>query len=381
MEKFKTFLLRESKEYQVPSDPELLFYDFYVLSYLRTINYDVTDKAYKGNFIGNMQNIESLIDDAENKFLASYRAKMLEGLFIPICNELEEGHLDPQEIEYFSKNQFGPHFSEMPIETLEIIDSIITKIDDECCSKGLFEKRGWLVFLYLKYKKIIEALRKNKISQVLFVKIAFLSLPSDSWKKICNAWLNIYFSQTKPQLYVNIDHAFDLYHHNGMVLEKSLPFYKNKNLYWLIDGLDFKATHGIYDLIKRCSSDLRRIALLALKSSNELKQETPNKPNSIPGFILDLIKTKEYRKYDSKKYLNNEMGESGLWGSLVTKIHHYMASGKLAYPNKQFEEFLIDINKYNSGDYADTTELICMYKNILKKQKQRPIISSIENEY
>jgi len=73
--------INESREYIVSSDPEILLYDFYLLSYLTTTNINPKSKTYKGNFLDDDEELKSLIEDAESKLLPALKKEMLSAVF------------------------------------------------------------------------------------------------------------------------------------------------------------------------------------------------------------------------------------------------------------------------------------------------------------
>jgi len=271
------FLIDESwKDYKVSTNPEILLYDFYVVSYLSTLPLDPAQKGFSGTLIGRDANeIKLDIKNAEDKLLPVLRDKLSEALFIAICAEIR--HITDRDQNYkdyknnkllknylrnygmFKDDNLPDEFK--PTRNVDKPQQVPTNI-------------GYLH----SFKAATKAIKDTGSSREqfatlcaeLFRKMKWTEMyGGEKWAEIADAYVLLNKTpQTNAQLQVAIDHAYDLQHNTGTVLNKVKTYYKKGDISWLEKALDFKANlKNVYSLLPKCSSDMRKLALEAFKTA------------------------------------------------------------------------------------------------------------------
>ena len=298
-----------NEDYLVSRDPEKILFDFYVLGYINTINLDVTSKGYAGSFIGkDPEELKSLIEDAENKLLPYLKEEILDAVFYSLGCEIR--HADVEDLESAAShdaetdNNYEYFKKTWPI--LNKYFSIIRKMGVASDSNSRDASN-----------RIIKRLVKNKPDFVEGMKFIFdqdyawdESYGGEAWANICSGWLRLYNATTKREIYVAIDHVYDLQHNNDSVFNKvkrylkfpvdSYTEYAAHNTEWLTNALDLKANiKNIHTLFPLCSSDMRKIASMVLKRANIAKP----KPETewTPVKLYDLLENEIAKKWRLKE--------------------------------------------------------------------------------
>jgi len=285
------FLIESWKNYVVSTNPEILLYDFYVVSYLTTLPLDPAQKGFSGTLIGREANeIKLDIKNAEDKLLPVLRDKLSEALFIAICAEIQ--HMSDEDMKK-NKEDFFEHYKEYKNNqllkkylrnyTLFKDDSLpdefkpTRNVDEPQQQPSRFD--------YLQsFKAATKAIRDTgntreqfaTLCAQLFRKMKWKAMyGGKKWAEIAEAYVLLNKSpQTNAQLQVAIDHAYDLQHNTGTVLNKVKTYYNKGDISWLKKALDFKANlKNVYSLLPKCSSDMRKLALESFKTAG-IKKET-----------------------------------------------------------------------------------------------------------
>jgi len=285
------FLIESWKNYTVSTNPEILLYDFYVVSYLTTLPLDPAQKGFSGTLIGREANeIKLDIKNAEDKLLPVLRDKLSEALFIAICAEIQ--HMSDEDMKK-NKEDFFEHYKEYKNNqllkkylrnyTLFKDDSLpdefkpTRNVDEPQQQPSRFD--------YLQsFKAATKAIRDTgntreqfaTLCAQLFRKMKWKAMyGGKKWAEIAEAYVLLNKSpQTNAQLQVAIDHAYDLQHNTGTVLNKVKTYYNKGDISWLKKALDFKANlKNVYSLLPKCSSDMRKLALESFKTAG-IKKET-----------------------------------------------------------------------------------------------------------
>jgi hypothetical protein len=275
-------LLKE--DYNVSNDSEKILYDFYVLSYLSTLNLDVTAKNANVSFFGDIEEYTSLIEDAENKLLPYLKNEMLSAVFYSLCCE----------IRYINSSDTDVDILHTTYKQYPFINSYRKYINSYY---GEVEREK-------SYKKIISLVGDNNANFVQAAKFIFENWAweeaygGQAWANICDGWLRLYNSSNKKDLYVSIDHLYDLEHNTGSVFNKLEKYLKKGTTDWLRNALNLKAKiKSIHTVLPLCSSDMKKIALQVLKKANikpasgdiKIKVPEPKKPK----YKLVIVKTIE----------------------------------------------------------------------------------------
>lgn len=324
------FLIDESwKDYKVSTNPEILLYDFYVVSYLSTLPLDPAQKGFSGTLIGRDANeIKLDIKNAEDKLLPVLRDKLSEALFIAICAEIR--HITDRDQNYkdYKNNKLLKNYlrnygmfkdDNLPDEFKPTRN--VDRPQQEPSNTGYLHS----------FKAATKAIKDTGSSREQFATLCAelfrkMEWPAmyggKKWAEIADAYVLLNKTpQTNAQLQVAIDHAYDLQHNTGTVLNKVKTYYNKGDISWLEKALDFKANlKNVYSLLPRCSSDMRKLALEAFKTAG-IKKGTLE--TTVAG---DAIKAKS--------------GKSG--GSTKTKDAEFKAG---------------DFIKYKAGSGIDTIEI------------------------
>jgi hypothetical protein len=324
------FLIDESwKDYKVSTNPEILLYDFYVVSYLSTLPLDPAQKGFSGTLIGRDANeIKLDIKNAEDKLLPVLRDKLSEALFIAICAEIR--HITDRDQNYkdYKNNKLLKNYlrnygmfkdDNLPDEFKPTRN--VDRPQQEPSNTGYLHS----------FKAATKAIKDTGSSREQFATLCAelfrkMEWPAmyggKKWAEIADAYVLLNKTpQTNAQLQVAIDHAYDLQHNTGTVLNKVKTYYNKGDISWLEKALNFKANlKNVYSLLPRCSSDMRKLALEAFKTAG-IKKGTLE--TTVAG---DAIKAKS--------------GKSG--GSTKTKDAEFKAG---------------DLIKYKAGSGTDTIEI------------------------
>ena len=318
------FLIESWKNYTVSTNPEILLYDFYVASYLTTLPLDPDQKGFSGTLMGRESNeIKLDIKNAEDKLLPALRDKLSEALFIAICAEVQ--HIADEDMTKNREN-FFEHYKEYKNNqllkkylrnyTLFMGDSLP---DEFKPTRNVDEpQQEPKQFDYLQsFKSATKAIRDTgssreqfvRLSAELFRKMRWKALyGGKKWAEIAEAYVLLNKSpQTNAQLQVAIDHAYDLQHNTGTVLNKVKTYYNKNDINWLKKALDFKANlKNVYELLPKCSSDMRKLALEAFKTAG-IKKNTLEK--TVAGDSISGNKgsdTSEIKTGDSVRFKSND---------------------------------------------------------------------------
>lgn len=271
------FLIDESwKDYKVSTNPEILLYDFYVVSYLSTLPLDPAQKGFSGTLIGRDANeIKLDIKNAEDKLLPVLRDKLSEALFIAICAEIR--HITDRDQNYkdYKNNKLLKNYlrnygmfkdDNLPDEFKPTRN--VDRPQQEPSNTGYLHS----------FKAATKAIKDTGSSREQFATLCAelfrkMEWPAmyggKKWAEIADAYVLLNKTpQTNAQLQVAIDHAYDLQHNTGTVLNKVKTYYNKGDISWLEKALDFKANlKNVYSLLPRCSSDMRKLALEAFKTA------------------------------------------------------------------------------------------------------------------
>lgn len=290
--------LLESGEYTVSSDKEKLLFDFYVLSFIKTVNLNPMSKDSVASFIGDGEEVTSLIADAEQKLLPRLKKDLLDVVFYAICCEMR--HADLEWMLDFSdvKSQPFPLLKKYK----EVQPSVDFYDDEEDGGDNL-----------LSYQESYEAAKKIGATQnpkefVSECTVAFTSGAFDAgwggkpWRNICDGWLRLYNATKLSDIYVAIDYVYHLQHNSDSVFNKIEAYYKSGYITWLTAALDFKYNiKNIREILPYCSSDMRKIAQKAFKIANVPQVTNPTKEKPFKPDRLEIDQMYQYLKKQVEK--------------------------------------------------------------------------------
>lgn len=285
------FLIESWKDYVVSTNPETLLYDFYVLSYLTTLNVDPTQKGYTGTFIGREANeIKLDIKEAESKLLPVLRDKLSEALFIAICAEIRHVIDNPQRWGEYANNKLLKQY----IRNYQLFKTGPVEFEPTR-NVGQTSLKPKETSYLQSFKAATKAIKDTgstreqfaRLSADLFRKMSWsAAYGGEKWAQIAEAYLMLQKDpQSTSQLQIAIDHAYDLQHNTGAVLNKVKDYYIKNDITWLQKALDFKANlRSVYQLLPKCSSDMRKLALEAFKAAG-VKKDTLEKTTARGGVV------------------------------------------------------------------------------------------------
>lgn len=283
---FKSWLMiKESVfgkfKYILPEDRELQIFDFYVLSKLYSLGslekvrgttgiYGLQWSGGRGEDWSREEQIDYTIKEIVQEMLPDLKEVLLRDLFYSIAAEFR--HIF-HETGTFLQNRFT--FLQ---NRLNYIKSNLIKV--------LGEKPADLIIKFYKeygtsgrLSKKAERELSNEIAMKItspgqFIKIAKLSFErldweshfgGEAWAKICDSWFELKDTTNIKNLFIVIDHVYDLQHNTGIVFNKVPEYKKSGNYKWISQVLDYKASADIYDLINFTSPQIKKLALTAMQ--------------------------------------------------------------------------------------------------------------------
>lgn len=292
--KFQDYLIESWKDYKVSNSPKVLLYDFYLLSYLSSLILDpgtrkdvgLTGVGYSGKFFGREgKELDEDIQNAQRKLLPFLGTKLSQALFIAIASELRHVLDRNQQWSKF-KHTDNKTFRNY-IRTLRLMTD--NELKDFHPTRNLerpeleVDSKGRKV-AYQAAKKAIKETGGNVIDFARMSADAFKDLNwspaygGKAWADIAQGYidlrqaLNNYnpeapnpSSESAEKLIAAIDHAFDLEHNTGTVLNKVKYFSVGGDYYWIATALDDKRDADMYSIASKASSDMRKLGHEVLK--------------------------------------------------------------------------------------------------------------------
>lgn len=186
-------LLLESINYRVPKDVKRLLYDFYVLTYIRTLPLDPKEKGFNGAF-SQPPHLKEDIEHAVNVLYPMLKDHLLRVLFLGICAELR--HVDTEEAYYADPDELMHNNETFRLFMLEFRriagNSYENKYDpaqNPTNSRNIKKRYGHMPkYNRPKYvwawKAAIKAIKDTGISYEKFIEMAQKIFGSREWGKI-----------------------------------------------------------------------------------------------------------------------------------------------------------------------------------------------------
>ena len=291
--KFQDYLIESWKDYKLSNSPKVLLYDFYLLSYLSSLILDpgtrkdvgLTGVGYSGKFFGREgKELDEDIQNAQRKLLPFLGTKLSQALFIAIASELRHVLDRNQQWSKF-KHTDNKTFRNY-IRTLRLMTD--NELKDFHPTRNLerpeleVDSKGRKV-AYQAAKKAIKETGGNVIDFARMSADAFKDLNwspaygGKAWADIAQGYidlrqaLNNYnpeapspSSESAEKLIAAIDHAFDLEHNTGTVLNK-VNYFDVGGYNWIKKALDDKRDADMYSIASKASSDMRKLGHEVLK--------------------------------------------------------------------------------------------------------------------
>lgn len=303
--KFQDYLIESWKDYKLSKSPKVLLYDFYLLSYISSLILDpgtrkdvgLTGVGYSGKFFGREgKELDLDIQNAQRKLLPFLGTKLSQALFIAVTSELRHVQDRNQKWSEFkhTKNKTFRNY----IRNLELMSN--KELQDFHSNRNIeqpelaVESAGRKIS-YQAAKKAIKETGGNVIDFARMAADAFKDLNwsqaygGPAWAAIADGYVDLRqaldnynpeapspSSESAEKLIAAIDHAFDLEHNTGTVLNKVKYFAVNGDYSWIKQALDDKRDSDMYIIASKASSDMRKLGHEVLKvagmQDRQLKQ-------------------------------------------------------------------------------------------------------------
>jgi len=270
-------LIGESVTYRLPQSKNVLFYDFYVLSYLRSLNLDPTSKDSRASFFGG--EVKEDVDHAVQVLVPYLRQNLLDATFLSICAEIRHSLTELPEWKQLARKM--PMMFDYARNYLSKHAGMLRHTGEPYPVRGNSKSYDDSVVAAL---RTIRDRQSSKREFVFNCRKMFASggwsadYGGRPWAGICDAWIRLH--DTNPgdpsANFVSIDHLFDMQHNTGTVLNKVKEYAIDGGYSWLSRGLDNKAkVSSIRLLLPNCSSDMQRLAAKTLKTGGEPEIQKP----------------------------------------------------------------------------------------------------------
>jgi len=291
--KFQDYLIESWKDYKLSNSPKVLLYDFYLLSYLSSLILDpgtrkavgLTGVGYSGKFFGREgKELDEDIQNAQRKLLPFLGTKLSQALFIAVSSELR--HVLDRKQQWSKFKHIKNKTFRKYIRTLRLMSD--DELKDFHPTRNLerpeleIESRGRKIA----YKAAKKAIKETGGNVIDFARMSADALKDLNWTTAYggNVWAEIaqgYIdlrqaldnynpkapspsSESAEKLIAAIDHAFDLEHNTGTVLNK-VTYFDVGGYDWIKKALDNKRDADMYSIASNASSDMRKLGHEVLK--------------------------------------------------------------------------------------------------------------------
>jgi len=295
-------LVQESVTYRLPASKNVLFYDFYALAYLQSLQLDPEAKgsdSFKGASQTSFTTRDSVSRDVEHAagvLIPYLRKELSNATFLSICAEIRhlfDNHQSPEFWQTMTNHRLFRLYARKQAEAVSSISNLPgvnrpVRTPPVSGTQPGYDKA---------MKAAIWAIKKGGSTMGEFVRLARYafqrghwssSYGGKAWANICDGWemLNSDKSNDLKSAAVAIDHVFDMQHNTGTVLNKVQEYAINGGYGWLSGALNYKASvKSIHALLDRCSSDMRKLSKVALKSAGiPDEHEPPPKTLKLAGY-------------------------------------------------------------------------------------------------
>jgi len=326
---FKEFITESWKTYKVSNSPKVLLYDFYLLSYISSLILDpgtrkdvgLTGVGYSGKFFGREgKDLDEDIQYAQRQLLPFLGTKLSQALFIAICAELrhvEDRHQDWKEFKHVKNKTFRNYIRNYTLLNNRELQPFHSRRNLE--QPELKANQKGYITSYKAAKKAIKETGGNTIDFALMAADAFRDLTwtqaygGPKWAEISEGYVQLRraldnynpeapspTSASAENLIAAIDHAFDLEHNTGSVLNKVAYFGVKEegasdNYRWIKNALDLKKDASMYEIAKRASSDMRKLGLEVLKVAG-LQEKQMKQVSAEAGIPKKVVKLQGFGK-------------------------------------------------------------------------------------
>lgn len=284
MQRFKEFFkdfLSESVDYKYPTGKgasPFVMADFYMLNYMRTTDVDLIAQHGSNSGAVRIHDMNEDILYAEEQILPKLKKELLNDVFFALCAEYRhvfETTDEGWEV-YYSKSENtrrklndDHHFHNLYYKAAEGKLKKVFDPEGDVVERETF--KGSNTDYVVSYTIIKNILKNSDYTTSEVVKIferAFGGLEWESnyggepWVNIARGWLRLNRAKNKDELYVGIDHVYDLQHNTDSVFNKIDRYYDAvEGFGWIGDALDLKANMlSFQELIPHLSGSMKKLA-------------------------------------------------------------------------------------------------------------------------
>lgn len=313
MQRFKDYyqMLREGVTYKMPTGEGAAPYvmaDFYMLNYLRTTDIDLLAQHKRGGAIRAHDHMDDLLY-AEKQILPTLKKELLSSVFFALCAEIR--HI-------FDENDGSsgqPDFDDtvgLPLNTFKIYSffgDYRENYDYSNPNTNNSERYGKEQFGYFRSYEAIEITRQDhnltRHQTVRLFEEAYSKANwndgygGEAWANIARGWMRLNTAKTKDEIYVAIDHVYDLQHNTDSVFNKLKKYYISERggYRWIKEALDLKASIlSMQELVPHLSGSMKKLARPFLQAIGDgpKKEENPNYRvedwfNGLRGFLAQTL--------------------------------------------------------------------------------------------
>lgn len=281
-----------NRPYTLSGSKKVQLFDFYVLSYISTLNLDYSNKSFIGSFVCDTDSLIFDIKFTEDVLLSYLKEDLLLAVFESMSGEIRHSRSQicwdyENGFEYAFKNDFKN--GKFPN-----IKKWFKGYFNRVRSRNSYQVRARDVFYHF-YHKDLSGLEKivNEYKKIFTEYVWDSDYGGEKWGSIADGFLRLIVAKSKSDLFIAIDHIYDLQHNNGCVLNKIQRFSTfDEGHDWIGKSLNFKRrSKCISKLFPKCSSDMKKLALKCIKASgvklvSSIDLQLGRKRNST---LLDLI--------------------------------------------------------------------------------------------
>jgi hypothetical protein len=273
--------------YSVPSSPQVLMADFYLLSYMAGVNLGKM-REFKPDhklFYASTDATFEAVNAAAHKLFPFLKKHLLDSVFYSMCAEFR--HVFSETSEGFTYDEYAmssvPSGEELTAaewrlkkklgnDGFEFLETYFGKKTGRAL--GAPHKSGDIFNAQRtqSLNSVMAALKIHDKSQVWFVNLAYKvyrnlrwdpGYGGKAWAGICEGWLKLFAvsDSDTSHLAVYIDHIYDLQHNNDTVFDKIKSYADEDEDYeWIKRALDFKANvKNPRQLMDAASSDMKKL--------------------------------------------------------------------------------------------------------------------------
>lgn len=327
--KFQDYLIESWKDYKISKSPKVLLYDFYLLSYISSLILDpgtrkdvgLTGVGYSGKFFGREgKELDLDIQNAQTKLLPFLGTKLSQALFIAVTSELRhvlDRNQKWSEFKHTNNKTFRNYIRNLELMTNNELKAFHPTRNLE--QPELAVESAGRKISYQAAKKAIKDTGGNVIDFARMAADAFKDLNwspaygGPAWAAIAEGYvdlrqaLNNYnpeapspSSESAEKLIAAIDHAFDLEHNTGTVLNKVNYFAVDGGYSWIKQALDDKRDSDMYVIASKASSDMRKLGQEVLKVAGMQERQLKQVPATagIPESEMPILDAKKVSEGD-----------------------------------------------------------------------------------